>query len=1178
MGERFSLVYRYSKDNGVTWTDISDAVDSRETKIVQSLCTNNFTSAKDSATFTLPATDLPVKSQLVQDLLGTDDLLFEIYIPSPVQVRWGSKDVEWDGDNVMWRGRSIGFTGYIDRSSVDLKSYPLPTSLTITAYDVSFLKLDEKVDQHVLLENKTVTQIVHALLGMAGYSYDMSQIDVLEDVTLEAFVIDKDKAKTYRQYIDDLLFEVGGYVLDFKPDGVARIFRLPWDDADGPVRVIGNPMNEEGIAIKSSWMQNDGVRLKWSTLSWSGADQVLWRDSIQRQIDSNGRLTGVKIQNGRYWPDGGEVVPSYMNYSAEMLDTPYLTRESRKKNEDLAIIMAKNVYAYIQATKGGNPYTFPVPAGYPVPADFQVAPYNFTSNPMIWPLKAWWLLYNNSGAEVDLQFFTVKGMALYRSKINTLETAGCSKPKEYESTYIYNASQAQRFLDFYWHFLQTSRFSMTWTEPLIDEDLGDVVQVTQKGMVYTQDAVIVAKTMKFINDKTPVITFSAVGVAVPVLANGVAQSDIPQGSIPPERGASTVYAETASTPSYTLSQWQTFGTDGYQQTWSVTNDAEFRAGDIAVIRGVISDLDNTQITLYITVTSVGSGSINGVGRSIEYLLADEWDFDLPQTTVYRDLRDNATITTISLKSKTGSSTITPHWICSGGSTAQMADETQSPVVWASTADGKVVTLRIAATETSDEIVITMSDPNSNMPPVSKIITVSDETEYGHNYGLLASPPTSASTPPILFVAGKPTDFYTNSTDGITYEYTAPPSTWTPSDSASRLTGGLKLLIDAGVNLSSISNANTVSFFRDIVAQTIFAETIKAVNGFFDSITVTGNSTFHGKISSSAFETTLEDPTPGVSYPLTLGNTKYWNADALSTALAADFSAGYHSLASGSAYSEFRRKGENVLLWSRNMLIESSEYWTVPRTQRLNVAVDSSSGNYGVIYINGGSQTTISKGSSKTISVNKGDVIHFYGGWNSQISTGARFRVRDIDSDYPTIAFFDSNGVSHTYSGYVQGTPILVYGTNSVNYTRDTLYKWGGMSSPSGSGITTSSSLVTILNEDGSINLSSERIQSISWTTASALTMLDSNGQTRTITTSMYYKTMSGTLTTQASQDGVVSTTIKPKANETYYLGVSGASWLESWIKKMMGNVNGDTSDVDVRATNAGYKVWRAVFN
>lgn len=872
MGERFSLVYRYSKDNGVTWTDISDAVDSRETKIVQSLCTNNFTSAKDSATFTLPATDLPVKSQLVQDLLGTDDLLFEIYVPSPVQVQWDSKDAEWAGNKVMWRGRSIGFTGYIDRSSVDLKSYPLPASLTITAYDVSFLKLDEKVDQHVLLENKTVTQIVHALLGIAGYSYDMSQIDVLEDVTLEAFVIDKDKAKTYRQYIDDLLFEVGGYVLDFKPDGVARIFRLPWDDADGPVRTIDNPMGDDGIAIKSSWMQNDGVRLKWSTLSWSGADQVLWRDSIQRQIDSNGRLTGVKIQNGRYWPDGGEVVPSYMNYSAEMLDAPYLTRESRKKNEDLAIIMAKNVYAYVQATKGGNPYTFPVPAGYPVPADFQVAPYNFTSNPMIWPLKAWWLLYNNSGAEVDLQFFTVKGMALYRSKINTLETAGCSKPKEYESTYIYNASQAQRFLDFYWHFLQTSRFSMTWTEPLIDEDLGDVVQVTQKGMVYTQDAVIVAKTMKFINDKTPVITFSAVGVAVPALANGVAQSDIPQGSIPPERGASTVYAQTASTPSYTLSQWQTFGTDGYQQTWSVTNDAEFRAGDIAVIRGVISDLDNTPITLYITVTSVGSGSINGVGRSIEYVVAEMWDFDLSQNTYIKNLRlpgENNTITATALEE--GHAGITISWV--------VKDDANTTIV---TGTGDSITFSIPLVNNYTSPISIVMSGTGGLLPVTKKITVNDLTVYDHDFGAW-EPDGTYDLPDHFTENGVDFDvikgdfFVAKSTftvDGNTYEQGKPYIYGDPiayswyNEMSATLANSKRMLqcLATVLNNPSIQpNVGAVyGWFRDLVAQSAvidnlvansaFIALLNATNALFESITVSGQSLFLGQIVNDALTT------------------------------------------------------------------------------------------------------------------------------------------------------------------------------------------------------------------------------------------------------------------------------------------------------------------------------------
>ena len=836
MGERYSLVYRYSKDNGATWTDISEAVDSRETKITQSLCTNNFTSAKDSVTFTLPATNLAVKNQLVADLLGNDDLLFEIYIPSPSQVLWDAKDVEWNGDKVQWKGRNIGFTGYIDRSSVNLKSYPLPTALTLTAYDVSFLMLDEKVDQHVLLENKTVTEIVHTLLGMAGYSYDSSAIASGEEVTLEAFVIDKDKAKTYRQYIDTLLFEVGGYVLDFMPNGVARIFRLPWDDAAPAVRSIDNPMGDNGISIKSAWMQNDGVRLTWSTLSWSGADQVLWRDSIQRQVDSSGLLTGETIHNGRYWPDGGEITPAYMNYSADLLDTPYLTRESRKKNEDLAIIMAKNVYAYIQATRNGSPYTFPVPTGYPVPADFQTDPYNFTSNPMIWPLKAWWLLYNNSGSDVNLQFFTVKGMALYRSKLNTLETAGSSKPKEYESTYIYDASQAQRFLDFYWHFLQTSRFSMTWSEPYIDEDLGDVVEMTQKGMPYTQDAVIVAKTMQFINENIPVISYSAVGVAVPVLEAGVGQSDIPQGAVTPERGASTVYAQTATTPSHTLSQWQTFGTDGYQQTWSVTNDADFRAGDIAVIRGVISDLDDTPITLYITVTSVGSGSINGVGRSIEYVVAEMWDFDLSQTTYITNKRLVSDANQIKATAHAeGHAGITISWT--------VLDDDGTAIA---TGTGESFTFYIAYNN-SYKSPITVRMEAAGLQPVEKSIAGDDQTEYDHDFGLW-EPQTIGGVYyqlPDHYTAGgldydiisgdyfvAKTTFTVNGdtyTEGVPYKYSGNawhnPITATTTDDAGRLLHCLGNVL--GSPAVQPSTAALYGWFENLVAKNAVLENLIA---------------------------------------------------------------------------------------------------------------------------------------------------------------------------------------------------------------------------------------------------------------------------------------------------------------------------------------------------------------
>ena len=536
MERRYTLRYRYSTDNGVTWTDFSDAVDSSQTTITQSLCTNQFKSAKDSVNFTLPATNLAVKNQLVEDLLGDKDLLFEMDIPTPVPVKWSGNDVYWDSNEVRWRNTAIGFTGYIDRSSVDLRSYPLPTSLSLTAYDVSFLKLDSKVDQNMVLKSKTITEIVHTLLGIAGYSYDASSVDVADNVTLEAFVVDKDDSKTYREYIDTLLFEAGGYVLDFMSDGIARIFRIPWDDANGPLRTIDNPMNEGGIQIKSSWMQNDGIKVKWSTLEWSDANRRVWRDSINRTLPGS-VMQGETLAPGDYWPKNAELKPAYMEYSAEWLDDPYLLMDTRKQNEDLSVIMVDNPWADIRAShEDGSQYTFPQPAGYPIPADFQAAPYNFTANPMIWPSvptwtakKAWYLLYNSSNENIILTSFEIKGKVLYRSRINTLETDGSTNPKEYTSTYIYDATQAQNFLNFYWHFLNTSRFSMTWSEPMLDEDLGDVVEITQKGMAYTQDAVIVAKTMRFINDKTPVISYSAVGVAVPVLSNGVANSLVPQG-------------------------------------------------------------------------------------------------------------------------------------------------------------------------------------------------------------------------------------------------------------------------------------------------------------------------------------------------------------------------------------------------------------------------------------------------------------------------------------------------------------------------------------------------------------------------------------------------------------------------------------------------------------------------
>ena len=668
---RYTLKYEYSTD-GLSWIDFSDIVDSAQTRLTHNLCTQGFKSAKDSVTFTIPSVTSAVKNQLIEDLLGTSDLHFRMTIPAPVQVNWGDDKVQWGSDDVYWDGATIGFVGYIDRSSVDLRSYPLPANLTLTAYDVSWLHLDDKVNQHILYENYTITQIVHALLGEAGLSYDASALDVADEVTIEAFVIDKDNSKTYREYIDTLLFEAGGYVLDFTPNGYARIFHLPWNDANGPYRTVDNPMNEGGVQIKSAYLKEDGVKMKWSSLAWSDADRQIWRDSINRKLDANNVMQGESIAAGAYWPKDAEVKPAYMEYSADFLDDPYLKLDTRKKNEDLSIIMAKNVYAEIYAEQNGSQYIFPVPGGYPIPADYQVAPYNFTTNPMIWPKKAWYLLYNTTASAINLTSFILRGTVLYRDRVNTLATDGSTNPKEYTSEYIYNASQAQRFLDFYWHFLQTSRFSMTWSEPYILEDLGDVVEITQKGMTYTQDAVIVAKTIRFVNDNTPIVQYSAVGVAVPVLSDGIAHSTVPQGS--------------ANNPTY--------------EELTVEQKVEELEDDVVMWDFAIERTSAPQN------------------------LRMEWDSAKPKT-----------YTEIKLTSLQKGTSVLEYWSCDGTKSADNLVWLTSFVgSYSKTTTGSAPVLRIYQQEPLKVINVTMYDPNDVNKTVTKQIVLEDQTEYDHDFG------------------------------------------------------------------------------------------------------------------------------------------------------------------------------------------------------------------------------------------------------------------------------------------------------------------------------------------------------------------------------------------------------------------------------------------------------------
>lgn len=841
--DRFTLLYRFLLDPDTnTWVDLTPQVDSRQTSITQNLCSTAFKSAKDEASFVMPETPLfeadgvtpTPKKKLIDKIMSGDDILVQINAPGDVDIQWNGEDVLWNGEHVQWRGSVRYFTGYADRSSITLRSYPLPPKLDIKLQDVSVLHLDDKVDYHILLENKKISEIVTALLGYAGYTDIGSlSLDVADDETLEAFVIDKDSAKTYRQYIDDLLFEAGGYVLDFNESGQANVVHLKWDGSVAASRDIDNPMNSEGVSMKSAYLKEDGVSVKWASLAWTGPDKIIYNADIQQGVDENGNLTGVKVPMNTFWPDGGETAPNYFQYQEERLDLPYFQNATKFKNEDVSMIMAKDIWVDMDSMRNNRPYsgwTYVNPVVWPAGNNWYDK-YGIPTNPCLWPKKAFYLLYNPqwpvvipngtenpkgegwftesggvytktndttvqpgttyylgatytavtspdplaipvaehwyeesggiytisddltvdpnktyykaTGGDADLLFFTIHGNVLYKYKINVVDMAGSKNPKTYESAYIYNQAHAERFAQFWWHFLQTSRYQFSWSEPNVHSSLNDVVAVGVKGNNSTQKALIAGKTSRWINDNVEIISYTAVGIDTYTPASLVPISVVPSSTktqIQPVSNAIVADLHTAAVK--TLAEWQEYV--GLLSTWGVDNVSDFTVGDTAIINGTISDMGNLPITLYISVSAVDSvgQTISGTGIKIEYVpLANNWDFDIEQTSAVRNDRlvwdplDTDSYTDIHLTSKQSGIGVLEYWECTGTkSSDNQIWLTQFVGPGTKTTTGDTPILRIYKQESLPEITITMKS-SDNAYSVTKKITIVNETEYDHDFAV-----------------------------------------------------------------------------------------------------------------------------------------------------------------------------------------------------------------------------------------------------------------------------------------------------------------------------------------------------------------------------------------------------------------------------------------------------------
>ena len=973
MSNRFSFTYKFSVGDSQRFIDFTSQVDSQKTTITHSLCTNNFTSSVDEASFTLPETPLFVnglatpKKQLIDALLGNEDVMV-----------------------IIESTKEVVFRGYADRSSINLTSYPLPPNLKVKVQDISVLHLDDKVNKNLVYEKKTIKTIVRSLLEEAGYNAthaslsdeDTHVMPEEDNEILEAFAIDSEESKTYREYIDTLLFEAGGYVLDFGSDGRIKLVHLAWDAKTPIMKVIDNPMNSNGISMKSKYLKEDGVKVIWSSLKWSGQGQRIWQSDISRDWDEN-QLLGETVESHQYWPEDGDLNPSYMEYDAKLLDKGYLWKQNRRENSELDIIMAKDVYARMDSTYADgtpakeNAWAYIDPKTWKFAEDDKTAfeHYGLETDPQIWPKKAWYLIYNSTDKPLNLMFFTLYGDVLYRDHLNTVSIKDAKNPKEYESTYIYNEKHATRFAKFWWQFLRTSRYEYSWSEPTKDVGLNDVVAIGMKGMGNKQKAIIVSSTTKYINGNVAITDYNAVAVSEFMDINVESSTKVPGTTTEPSltwfiatlsrytiecfsnrtpRDRTPIRFRVqinnlATIPRLTVAgkvvemQRDSDGSwiydidanlDGYDtckltlvvgnrtseyiisklvKNDSIPPDIVVPEGWKEVLQFAYGSADGILLTGYVedkdAIVTDSEGELADVGwtdavdgecplRPVnDYFIwqrqgvydpeskesPSDWTLSLYDTPYYR-FDFTLSQSTYSFDTRADESEVNEIHIKPN----IVAFEASALVVSATFKDGidengspKIQTKQLQFDKINQEYLLTV--PIKTAPIDSIIINAKlgvlswqaillpeDITEYGHYYGIVEIDTKTEddkevddlgsikdnpvfSNPLPTYRDGRPKDYFTSKNTGITYEYQA-DGKWETCDDASRLIEGLKGLIDENIDLNQISDANTVAFFRQIVAQKIYAEQIKVMEGFFDRIEVSGDSRLLGQLENDAITT------------------------------------------------------------------------------------------------------------------------------------------------------------------------------------------------------------------------------------------------------------------------------------------------------------------------------------
>ena len=444
-------VFTYRMKFDSEWLDVSSLINSSDTEIKNALCTTAFKSVTNDCSFTLRPSNGLFYAQVVEKILNA---------------RFERKDI--DVEILDFKTSEILFSGTLDDSDLTLTSTRIPDTLELAARDYIASLLDKKIRLNIVLENKSILEIIQRLLSEAGYDGEIEVPDSLSSQICKYFVITDEDNSTYRDVIDTLLYEVPGYVIYRNPRTSKYEIReiIPKTES---IKTV-NYLVKDKLQTKTEIYDHDGIKLSYPTIAESKERPVFVAD-----VDVS---SPVEIPADHYYPENGDVQATYQEYDKNILDRAYNLKETRRQNSDLDILYVKNAKLNVYP---GDKWDFPVLSSLDMP-----------SNPVWLPRKAWILLHNKTEETVNLELMNIEGDTVYRSKINNITLPqNALDPEEYDSSYIFDEEHAANFSKWLYGMKTIASTTTTWTETNLTSELGKKVIISHKDSPVSQAHVVV---------------------------------------------------------------------------------------------------------------------------------------------------------------------------------------------------------------------------------------------------------------------------------------------------------------------------------------------------------------------------------------------------------------------------------------------------------------------------------------------------------------------------------------------------------------------------------------------------------------------------------------------------------------------------------------------------------------